>query len=320
MGEKYPALRYSDNMGGNFKNGVWNIECDSWREFEDRIEEFKRPEYKYVWRGQSCEKELKPNIYRDSTPDGDTIRQHLYQFRKDMPGGDALKQFLERAKKERPLEFEEALSEYYNMIHPKADDNDPKENYEKDFIDDIYWAIGQHHGLKTPLLDWTMDPYKALFFALCAWKKKNNKRLVFGLAEKSRLLLKNGRLKKRYIELLTNLNFVQRILGSSGSPHALKEIIRPMFDRIKAQDGIFSKSLQNENVEKHSRRCYSYYENHHNRKKIVFLIRILIPNGVRKDFLQKLEGKKITYKTMYPDLLGVVLYCNLKLEPRSGML
>ena len=51
MGEKYPALRYSDNMGGNFQNGVWNIECDSWRDFEDRIEEFKGREYKYVWRG-----------------------------------------------------------------------------------------------------------------------------------------------------------------------------------------------------------------------------------------------------------------------------
>jgi hypothetical protein len=326
MSEKYPALRYSDDMGGNFKNGVWNIECDSWRGFEDRIEEFKGPEYKYVWRGescakyvcrgQSCEETLKPSIYRDSTPNDTTIRQYLYQFRKDMPGGDALEQFLERAKKERTPEFEEALSEYYNMIHPKADDNDPKENYEKDFIDDIYWAIGQHHGLKTPLLDWTMDPYKALFFAFCAWKKENNKRVIFGLAEKNRLLLKNGRLKKRYIELLTNLNFVQRILDSSGSPRALKEIIRPMFDRIKAQDGIFSKSLQNENVEKHTRRCYSYYEKHRN-QKIVFLIRILIPNGLRKDFLQKLEGKKITYKTMYPDLLGTVLYCNLKLDPHT---
>jgi hypothetical protein len=88
-----------DEMGGNFEKGVWNIECGSWREFEDRIEKFKRTKCKYIWRGQSCEKTLKPSIYRDSTPNGKTIRQHLYQFRKDMPWKDDLEQFLEWAKK-----------------------------------------------------------------------------------------------------------------------------------------------------------------------------------------------------------------------------
>ncbi len=243
MGEKYPALRYSDHMAEDFQNGCLTIKCNSWGEFEERIEECKEPEYKYLWRGQSREKPLRPNIYRDYTPDEKNVPQHLCQFRKDMPGTVALVQFLERAKNERTEEFEEALSKYYNMIHPKADDNNPKENYAKDFIDDIFWAIGQHHRLKTPLLDWTMDPYKALFFAFCAKKEGDDKRVVYGLAEKSRLLLKNELSKKRYIELLTNLNFVQRILDSSDSPPVLKGVIRRMFDRINAQNGIFSKSL-----------------------------------------------------------------------------
>jgi len=315
MGQKYPALVYRDDTD-DIIDGVWNIKCNSWREFEDRIKEFKRHNYKYVWRGQGCVKELKPSIYRDSTPDTKTSERHLCQFKKDMPGGDALDEFLKRAKEKKTPEFEKALSEYYNMIHPKADPNDPKENYIEDFIDDIYWAIGQHNGLKTPLLDWTLDPYKAIFFAFCEQKEKDTKRVVFGLAEKSRLLLNNEKPKKRYVELLNNLDFVQTISDSTGSPLAFKKIISPMFARIKAQDGIFSKSLQKENVEKHTQRCYSHYRKHRN-QKIVFLIRILIPNSVRRDFLQKLERKKITYKTMYPDLIGAVSYCNCKLESLS---
>lgn len=155
-------------------------------------------------------------------------------------------------------------------------------------------------------------PYKALFFAFCAWKGGHNKRVVFGLAEKNRFLLKKGQLTKRYIELLTNLNFMQLIFDSSGSPFTIKEIIRPMFDRINAQEGIFTHSLLIEDVEKHTKRIYSVYKKTEN-EEIVFLIKILIPDNLREDFLKNLEAKQITYKTMFPDLHGAALHCNLKL-------
>src|SRR3990172_6311653 len=55
---------------------------------------------------------------------------------------------------------------------------DLKEQYIKD--NDEWWAIGQHHGLATPLLDWTASPFVALYFAF------RNERIV-GIKEKKQI-------------------------------------------------------------------------------------------------------------------------------------
>jgi hypothetical protein len=255
-----------------------------------------------------------PSIFRDiDAPDTKTVREHLRGFKEDMPDGDALKQFLEQSKSNSTREFTKALSQYHRMIHPKADNQDVNEEVVQNFIEDVYWAVGQHHGLRTPLLDWTNDPYKALFFAFCEREGDDGRRVVFGLAEKSRLLMEDDLPKKRYIQFLGNLAFAQTVLTSPGSPSEFQSKVLPMLKRIEAQEGLFTRTLRKEDVEKHAKQFYRHYKRHR-RKEIVFLVKLLVPDAARGEILQKLEKKGITYKAMYPDLQGAALHCNLRLE------
>lgn len=87
----------------------------------------------YIFRGQElCEWGLVPSLFRHSVNNAldisELVNHHLNQFQLAIRG--------------------------------RANENK---------VDDDYgvWAIGQHHGLYTPLLDWTASPYIALFFAFC---------------------------------------------------------------------------------------------------------------------------------------------------------
>jgi FRG domain-containing protein len=54
--------------------------------------------------------------------------------------------------------------------------------------DDEWWALGRHHGLCTPLLDWTLDPYIAAFFAFNESVEQNESAAIWALAMTSRVV------------------------------------------------------------------------------------------------------------------------------------
>jgi len=46
-----------------------------------------------------------------------------------------------------------------------------------------HWAVGQHHKLKTPLMDWTASPYVAAYFSL---REKRNIEIPVGLSDRTK--------------------------------------------------------------------------------------------------------------------------------------
>src|SRR5262245_25021785 len=116
------------------KNG--ELRLNSWEAFIGFINRYKLSLTGCIYRGQSnYQWQLTPSFFRTaSTKDNWENRQkaaddHLDNFKKFSRGRHRISY---------------------------TDPNDEEINW---------WALGQHYGLATPLLDWVRSPYVAAFFA-----------------------------------------------------------------------------------------------------------------------------------------------------------
>jgi len=137
----------------SFVDGVQEFEMDSWQDFTKFLMEGMKLDTQLIWRGQRSDWLLRPSIER-----------HFSGYPLDA---------YDRVKiRDKHLEnFKYALRGKLGQNPP--DFKDPKQDRE-------IWALGQHYGLDTPLLDWTESPFVAAFFA--HEKERNNvKRVVFAL-------------------------------------------------------------------------------------------------------------------------------------------
>jgi hypothetical protein len=179
--------------------------------------------------------------------------------------------------------FKEAMNKSYPNVLPQDD------------VD--IWALGQHYGLKTPLLDWTLSPFIAAYFAFIERIDQNDQndhyRYIYAL---------NRSLER----LIAKQKKASQILSSDRSVPFIDQLPYPN-PRFMAQKGIFTKAFQGNDI-------WKYVEGFSKKRpNEVIIVKFRIPTKDREMCLYELHEMNINHMSLLLDLRNVVDSCNKKL-------
>lgn len=259
------------------KHGVCRVECSSWSGFNDfvlnRLTEYEG----YIFRGQATTRwRLQPTLDRRlgnlSADKYRTIRKdHLDRFKVAARG----------------------------MRGP----NPGPMNSETE-----WWALGQHHGLATPLLDWTESPFVAAFFAFTEKlsDEETGDAVVYGLAKSATSEIVNGKIKKgedfgRSVPKI-NLGIMDDFLV---------EVVKDDRDdnrRLISQRGLFTIAPDNVCI---LRWVNAFFADEYE-KPILF--KITVPRSQREPALRTLNLMNVNYVSLYGDIEGASNHCNFYID------
>ncbi|WP_308620853.1 FRG domain-containing protein [uncultured Desulfovibrio sp.] len=239
--------------------GIEYKKLDSWKGFFDFIDG-RKEDYQYIWRGQRKNSwELVSSfdrLFDTSVPVEEVEKEankHLKRFKYVARG----------------------MIEYEDI----CDDSDNE-----------MWALAQHYGLSTPLLDWTYSPFVALFFAIHEYIEEKKIISIWGLGNLSKL---NDSAKENDLPMIKRFH-----------PKQKKN------SRLISQNGLFTKVPFEYSVN----RWVTYISkkfHKDNPAKYLYKIDIKFTPSDTIECLMLLNRMNINYYTLFPDAEGVTKFCDM---------
>lgn len=257
------------------QNGVKEIRLDSWREFFQLTTELFATSPAYIYRGQAnYDWPLRSSL--DRLEFRHPKRKHL---------GSGGPEFLDPP----PFTDEEHLIAFKRAIRSRRGPNP------EPLTEDEYWALGQHHGLATPLLDWTRSPFVALFFAFEEEK-------CFLSADEW------AQPKDRGVYILSSSS-----IETVAEAHARAvRVLSPDTDsnyRLTSQAALFISMPRKTDLEPY---VTAHFSGEH---PCATFTRIKIPNRDRDECLVALNKMNINHMTLFSDIDGAAEHVNSLWQP-----
>jgi hypothetical protein len=164
--------------------------------------------------------------------------------------------------------------------------------------DDAFaWALAQHHGLRTPLLDWSLSPFVALYFAFEDELVEEDGQLV-APPMRAVLALSTSAIAKSQDGGQPDGVF-PRVYSPSG----------PVSQRLLAQSSLFLMMPECTDLETVIEKYWQSLRGHRHEHAPI-LKSIHIPSDGRRECLQMLNKMNINRLTLFPDLDGAARYVN----------
>lgn len=264
----------------------WKIEAiKNWSEFEELSHMLRAGAYsQYIFRGQvDASWSLCPALLRRLRPQSRVNPQSALDI--EWAG------------------FELFCEEAHSYVHPNMF------RLLEDKADILmWWAIMQHHGAPTRLLDWTNSPYIALYFA-CNERFDNCGAVwsvnVDGLHGAMQEMDTNG-FNQLYHDIMEKPLKNPRVTKCFLTPQAPKILLKVdhthKTDRMAAQQGVFTFAAQV--LADHTGLIEELFTES-NEPPPFSPVKIVIPGDLKLEFLERLQAMGITAKTLFPGIDGL---------------